>query len=116
MSQELIINQNRLFTCEITIENNESYYALKTGERLVFGIKASPMDDGYIIKKEIDRTAVASDGIGYMLELSTEETDIDAGKYYYDIALRTSLGELLTIVDSSVLTVECSIVRSDADD
>ena len=116
MSQELTINQNRLFTCEITIENNESYYALRAGEKLIFGIKSSPVDGEYIIKKEIDRTAVAADGIGYMLELSTEDTDIDPGEYYYDIALKTSLGELLTIVDSSVLTVECSIVRSDVDD
>ena len=48
---------------------------------------------------------------GFLLELSSSDTDIPPGIYCYDIALKKASGELEPIVEESEFIVKPSTVR-----
>ncbi len=93
--------------------DGEEYYTLGEHEKLVIGIKSSTLHTNYLLKKELTNTDKHTDG--YLLTLSTEDTDLPQGKYYYDVALLRADGELVKIIGSTLLEIVESVVRSDVE-
>lgn len=106
------IQQNRFCTILITIKNGNENYQLQSGEKIIFGVKASMLNTNYILKKELTSADFDTENGGYIMTLSTAETNIDSGEYVYDVALQRSGGELEPIIDCSECNVLGSIVRS----
>ena len=114
MSNIIYAPQNRAFVTEIRIRNGEAFYRLALTEKLVFDLKKSPYNTDYIISKQLDAENTAQDGKGYVLKLSTQETNLPQGRYYYDVALKRADGELEPIIACADFIITNSVARSDA--
>lgn len=104
--------QNRIFSVELKVFDGDEVYRLQGGERFVFGVKKHPSDTEYIISKELTASDYDSESEAYTLTLSYLDTNIDAGIYCYDIALRYSGGGLLPVIWCNEFIVADSVVRS----
>ena len=112
MSDILHIAQNRVFKSRITVLNGDDYYTLGEGEKIAFGVKRHSTDTGYVIYKELTSANVSSDTHSYTLTLTSAETNVPYGCYYYDVALVKANEQLHSIIGCTPLEVTKSIVRS----
>lgn len=111
-----IMPQNRFYQRQIKILQNGSYYNLAEGEKILFGLKKNACQtdyEDYIIYKELTSDNISDDGNGYILTISTDETDIPVGSYYFDVALRRTDGELVTVIGCTEIQIKKSIVLSE---
>lgn len=69
-------------------KNTEQPYILKEGEKLIFGIKKGKSDTNYTIKKQLTNDDEI-EGV-YPVILSDTDTNIEEGRYYYDVGLKTT--------------------------
>lgn len=77
------------FTLEIKLRQNGEAYRLSENEILRFGVKKSPEEKSYLIRKDI--TAADYDGAlgGYPLTILPGDTEaIAPGQYCYDIGIQ----------------------------
>lgn len=101
------IFQNRYQKINIILYSGDRQYTLTGSEKIIFGLKKDlSQRDSYIISKVLTSTDLGEDG--YELILTTADTDITPGYYYYDIALRRSTGELEPLAKCE----ECYIAES----
>ena len=114
MNNVITVTQNRAYLAGLKIMDGENRFYLAHGDRLFFGIKKYGYQSDYLILKELSDSDYDEDTDSYLLRLSTGETGLDPGTYYYDIALNRSEGELEKIISCTELRVIKSIVRSDA--
>lgn len=113
MSEALQITQNRVFKTRITVMNGDDYYTLDDGEKIAFGVKKHPTDTNYAIYKELTSANIASDNHSYTLILTSSDTNLAYGDYYFDIALVKANGQLHRIIECSPLVIGKAVVRSD---
>lgn len=74
-------------------------YKLKTGEKLIFGVKEDETKADYIIKKVI--TENDYDSGGYLIKILPKDTEkLEFKKYWFDIGLQIS--------SSYYMVYECS--------
>ncbi len=114
MNNEISITQNRAFLAGLKIRDGDGQFYLAHNDRLIFGIKKYAYQSDYLLVKELDDSDYDEEADAYLLRLSAEETDLEPGTYYYDIALNRSGDELEKIISCTRLAVQKSIVRSDA--
>lgn len=93
--------------------DGSEYYSLKKNEKLIFGIKTRAFSTKYILRKEISNENKSGDG--YLLSLTSKETDIPQGEYCFDVALLRDDGELVKIIGITDVKVIGSVVRSDVE-
>ena len=109
------IPRKRLYVRKIIMKDpvTGDYLALQTGEKLIYGLKKDVCDEieECVILKELTDSDRSSDNKGYWLQLSTQETDLPLGKYYYDIVLQRNDGELVPVVNCTEIHVVKSVVR-----
>lgn len=75
---DIYISKGNNILINVDIYNGNDKYTPQDGEKLVFSLKKGVNDKSYIIQKDI---------IDGRLELSVYDTDLNVGKYKYDIAL-----------------------------
>lgn len=92
---------------EITDENGTPY-ALKSGEKILFGVKRHATDDAALFVK----AAVAGDEIGtYVVTIYPEDTlELEAAKHYYDVGLESG-GNYYNIVEPSPFMILPNITK-----
>jgi len=101
LSNKIRLVQNTAYSDIIQVKNGEEYYQLSNAEKLIFTVK----DGSYIIlQKEL--TNYIEDENGYLLALSSAETDIDAGVYYYNVTLLREDDEREPIITKIEFIVE----------
>ena len=113
VSNIMNVYQNRTYTTKIVIEKGGSCYHLSTSEKLLFGVKKSVDQSNYIIKKELSAADISEDDKGYLLTLTSNETNVAKGTYVYDVALIDKNGRLVKVIAATQLNVLESVVRSD---
>lgn len=113
MREALQITQNRVFKAQITVMNSDDYYTLGDGEKIAFGVKKHLTDTNYAIYKELTSANIASDNHSYTLILTSSDTNLAYGDYYFDIALVKANGQLHRIIECSPLVIGKAVVRSD---
>ena len=112
MKNVICAAQNRIFSIAVQILDDDEPYKLQSGERIVFGVKKHPANSEYIISKELTSSNYDTETNVYITTLSSGEMNIDAGIYYYDVALRYPSGELEKVIGCNEFRVEDSVVRS----
>lgn len=107
----LELPQKRTFETVITIiDNDNNYYELKDGEKLIFAVKLNAQNSEYIIRKEL--TAQDKYGNGYLLTLTAEDMNIPCEHYHYDAALQSAdETEIVSIINYSDFIVTESVVK-----
>ena len=88
---EINITRGDTAIIDFTLDNHE----FVTGDVVYFSVKRSPKDTSYIINKEITNF----DGNKATIELSSTDTRIPKGKYWYDIQCNLADGRVDTVIN-----------------
>ena len=100
----LIIQRGTTKIINIVIYNDDdTIYALESGDKLIFGVKKSLSATDYAIKKV--STSDSKDGDGYNITLEPADTQNLLGNYLYEVALQTASGEYYIVIDCSEFVV-----------
>lgn len=114
MDEDKYMPQRRLYRTKIVMKSHTTgeYVLLESGQKLLYGLKRKTCDDfgNCIIYKELTVSDLSSDHTGYILELTTEETDLPLGTYYFDVALQRADGEKIPVVRCKEIQVTRSVV------
>lgn len=111
MSNSIVAARNRAFHTAVQIRSGEEEYFLQPQEKLIFGLKQFAYNRDYLLQKEITYNAYDSSSHGYLLTLTTEETDLQPGMYCYDVALQRADGELEKVIGCTDFEIVRSVVR-----
>lgn len=76
---------------DITLDN----YVLSNGDTVTFTVAKEKESQSPLIQKEV--TTFSYDGVAN-ISLTTEDTNLDKGTYYYDIQVNTKDGRVDTII------------------
>lgn len=108
----LTIQRGTTKVINVVIYNNDnSIYTLESGDKLIFGVKKSISDTGYVIKKI--STSDNKDGDGYNITLEPDDTQNLLGNYLYELALQTANGEYYIIIDCSEFVVTNTLTQKE---
>ena len=103
LSNKIRLIQNTAYSDIIQVKNGEAYYQLSNAEKLIFTVKNG---SEIILQKELTNSEYIGDENGYLLALSSAETDIDAGVYYYNVTLLREDNEREPIITKTEFIVE----------
>ena len=103
LSNKIRLVQNTAYSDIIQVKNGEAYYQLSNAEKLIFTVKNG---SEIILQKELTNSEYIGDENGYLLALSSAETDIDAGVYYYNVTLLREDNEREPIITKTEFIVE----------
>ena len=112
MSEDIIITQNRKYCVGIRIRRGQGYYYLDGQEKLVFGIKRFAYNNTYLLRKVLTREDYDAELDAYLLRLSSDETDLETGECFYDVALERRDRGLERIIGCTPMEIRRSVVRS----
>lgn len=77
-------------------------YKIGAGEQLKFGVKDNLNSSEYEILKELTSEYYSDEYGGYLIKISPTDTiNLQFGKHYYDIGLRTSKSDYLSVIPTS---------------
>ncbi len=111
----MIVKRASDFYIKIRLTNeNADGIILGENDKLIFAVKKdyhTNSEENTIIRKTLQEY----DEIlgGYPFKLTSEETDIPAGIYYYDIGLQCSNGEFYHITTADQFIIKESVARKD---
>ena len=91
----ITIYRNSIWSDIVQIENQSELYTLGTNEKLIFVVREG---EKIIIKKELIDSDYVEDENGYLLSLSSAETDISVGTYSYKLTLQRADGEYEPVI------------------
>ena len=91
----ITIYRNSIWSDIVQIENQSELYTLGTNEKLIFVVREG---EKIIIKKELIDSDYVEDENGYLLSLSSAETDIGVGTYSYKLTLQRADGEYEPVI------------------
>lgn len=91
----ITIYRNSVWSDIVQIENQSELYTLGTNEKLIFVVREG---EKIIIKKELIDSDYVEDENGYLLSLSSAETDIGVGTYSYKLTLQRADGEYEPVI------------------
>ena len=116
ISLKLSQGETITLTIELKDENGEPY-ELGQGEIIIFGVKKDITSTTYSIKKQltvIDEETAGNQGhrvqrpVRYILNLSDQDTNITAGRYFFDVGIKTSDNEFYRPI-KGILLVEKAV-------
>lgn len=108
MQKILTFQRNRDITFELNIlDDDGDFFEIGENEKIIFAVKKNPTQEEYSIYKELTEENIENDR--YLLTLTNEDTDIDAGYYYYDLLYQTADNELFAIVEYTECFVEKTV-------
>lgn len=87
----------------VTVLDDGETYILGNTEKLVFQAKSGERN---LIHKELTNSNYDADAGGYLLFLSSSETNLSPGKYYYTIKLKRADGEYEPVIFKSNFIIE----------
>lgn len=97
--QQISIYRNRVWDTIVQLQDEGVIYVLSNHESLIFTVKDS--ENNIILQKTLTSADYDSTKNGYRLSLSSTETNISAGAYFYDIALEREDHQLKTVIAKS---------------
>lgn len=109
MGEVLTIWQSRHQTINITVYDGSQTYSLTTGEKLLFGVKKRKNSPSYTIYKELTEDNISESGAFYVLELTTAETNVSDGYYYFDVSLKRTNNEIEPVIPTTECYIDASI-------
>ena len=109
----IVVRKASTYYGRITL-TNENYdgVTLSENDKLIFSVKKSLKEDSNAL---ITKTLYHYDQLdgGYSFVLSTEETDLPAGTYYYDVGLQCGNGEFYHVTMPNQFIIRDSVARKE---
>ena len=96
------------FTLAFYNEKGENVI-LDAADTLTFGVKRKYEDNNFIVKKNIS-TATDFNG-AYPFILTSAETNVSPGRYYFDITIKRSGGVFIRPIQDKQLIVKPSVTK-----
>lgn len=84
-------------------------YEIKPGDILTLSVKLDPNDideSTYIINKSLNAIETQTFTI-----LPSETRNVDTGRYFYDVQLTTSIGEIYTVLGAKPFFIKREVTR-----
>ena len=107
MSQKIEIVKCTSDVIQITLTDHDgNLRALSSGEKIIFGLKRKCTDTDLLFVK----AALPVDLGLYNVELCPEDTDLEPGKYFYDVGLQSG-GDYFNIVEPSPFVVQANVTK-----
>ena len=97
-SNKIKLYRNSAYSDIVQIKNDGEYYILGNTEKLIFTVKK---DAEILIRKELTDSDYIEEENGYLLSLSSAETNIPVGTYYYNIKLKRADSEFEPVISKS---------------
>lgn len=91
-------------------EDDGTFLTLSAGEQLIFAVKKNESQSTYSIYKELTSEDLNPEGNAYVLQLTSEDTNIMPGYYYYDFSLQSN-GNLYPIVEYEPFVITKSVLE-----
>lgn len=96
------------FTLAFYNEKGENVI-LDAADTLTFGVKRKYEDTNFIVKKNISTT---TDFNGtYPFKLTSTETNVSPGRYYFDVTIKKSAGVLIRPIQDQQLMIKSSVIK-----
>ena len=104
----LKLSQGETITLTIKLKDeNCEPYELGQGEKIIVRVKKDITSTTYSIKKQL--TVIDEETAGqYILNLSDQDTNITAGRYFFDVGIKTSDNEFYRPI-KGILLVEKAV-------
>jgi hypothetical protein len=103
---QMIRGTTQVFKISVT-DANESPYVLGSGEFLLFGVKAKPEDNSYVVLKSVSSGAY---GV-YTVTLAPKDTFyMPYGRYVYDVGLQSG-NDYYNIIPTSGFAVLPNVTK-----
>ena len=103
----LTTQKGRTLSVVISVEDADGEpYTLESGDKIRFGVRNVSGGNKLIYKELTSSDEVDGE---YPLTLTPENTNIDVGRYLYDVSLQLSSGELYDIVSADYFIVKDSV-------
>ena len=103
----LTTQKGRTLSVVISVEDADNEpYTLESGDKIRFGVRNVSGGNKLIYKELTSSDEVDGE---YPLTLTPENTNIDVGRYLYDVSLQLSSGELYDIVSADYFIVKDSV-------
>ncbi|MBQ8132906.1 MAG: BppU family phage baseplate upper protein [Clostridia bacterium] len=99
----IVIYRNTVYAAAVCIADQGEHYILGETEKLIFEVRHG---ENIILQKELTNAEYNDDEKGYILSLSSDETDISPGTYYYKIRLKRADGEFETVIPKKEFIIE----------
>ena len=109
----------------LTVRKNSDFYAkinltdldgnkiiLSDGDKLIFSVKKSLVSNSPVVIRKTFHDYDQLDG-SYPFKLTSDETNIQAGIYFYDIALQCSDGDFFHITMTDQFVIKETVARKD---
>ncbi len=103
LSNKMRVCRNTAYSDIIVLKDGDEYYQLANEEKLIFTVKN---DSDIILQKELTNSDYIENENGCLLSLSSSETDIDVGTYYYNVVLLRIDNEREPIITKTEFIVE----------
>ena len=103
LSNKIRLYQSIAYSDIIQLKDSNEYYQLSSTEKLIFTVKNG---SDIILQKELTSSDYVESENGYLLTLSSAETDIDVGTYFYNIVLQRVDGEPEPIITKTEFIVK----------
>ncbi len=95
----------------ILYDDDGNIYKLKSGDKIIFGVKRYFTDRDYIIRKIFTSDNANSDG--YDIVLLPEDTQVAVGTYMYDIGVQTADGGYYIVVKPNAFSVDSAVTSKE---
>lgn len=102
LSNKIKLYQSSVYSDIIQVKNDSEYYILGNTEKLIFTVKK---DTDILIQKELTNSDYIEDEKGYLLFLSSSETNFPTGIYHYNLVLRRADGENEPVITKSEFVI-----------
>lgn len=96
---------------EITVKDAYGNpYNLGEGEKLLFGVKKTHIDDEYVFVKTITTTSSNKDGV-YNVTIVPEDTEeCECSRYHYDVAVQSG-EDFYNVIENSIMYINKNITK-----
>ena len=95
--------ETAFFTVKLYDEDTKSQYLLKSNEKIIFGVKKQKNISTYKIKKQLSANNEINGA--YPFILTDSDTDIVAGRYYFDVGVKTSDNHFMRPIKDQILSI-----------
>lgn len=102
------VDQKRHKELYITAQNDGEPYIVTESEKIIFGVKLTQNSD-YAIKKELTAADYDETLHKYKVVLSSDDTDVTPGRYYFDAVLVDTNGEMYGVGSGRIKVIASTV-------
>lgn len=108
MGQKITVTRGRSATIIINVPDaNGGGYTLESGEKLLFGVKETALNEELLIQKTITE---CTDGVATLKLIPEDTVNLKFGRYIYDVSLESG-SDLFDVVTTDAFVIKPNVTK-----